>query len=171
MNIKIPAYIVCIILIIVLQTTVVEYIAIQGIKPNLLVIFIISIALLRGSAEGAVVGLAAGMAMDMAAGKIIGLYAFIGLYIGLFIGFMNKKIYRENYLIVLFVTFVFTSVIETLVYFVINLTNGQIYWLNAFGKFITPTALYNSVLSVVIYLMAIKLSRWFEETDRIRRKY
>ena len=73
----------------ILQSTVLQHIAIIGIVPNTALIIILSMALLRGSTEGAAVGLFAGLLQDLFFGSSIGYYAFLGLVTGYIAGKFN----------------------------------------------------------------------------------
>jgi hypothetical protein len=74
MKTRIPVYTACILIIITVQSTLADYIMINNVKPNLLIIFIISVALLRGIFEGGIVGFIAGLVQDILFGKVMGFY-------------------------------------------------------------------------------------------------
>jgi len=178
MRIKVLAYAICIFFIILLQSTVLEYIKIFGVKPSLPIIFIVSVALLRGNVEGAVVGFFTGLSQDIVSGKILGLYALLGLYLGLAIGSVNKRLYRENFLVVIFFTFVSSVIYECMVFFLYTILplllfheKDQLDLLVPLGHIILPEAIYNSVVSVFVYMFVIKLNHKFEEISKASRKY
>jgi len=174
MRFKVVIYTVCIFFIIVLQTTVLEYIRILNVKPNLPVVFIVVVAFLQGNVEGAVVGFFAGLTQDIVSGKLIGFYALLGLYLGLVVGSVNKRLYRDNLLIVVFFTFASTILYEAIVYFIISfnsIINGNTHFLYAIKGVILPEAIYNSVMSVFIYLIVRRFSFKFEKLDKASRKY
>jgi len=169
MKIKIPVYTVCIIAIILLQSTVLDYIKIYNVKPNLIIVFTVSVALLNGNIEGAIVGFFAGLSQDIATGKLIGFYALLGLYLGLAVGSINKRLYRDNIFVVIFFTFISTIVYESTVYFLWSLRSiisGQVNLLYPLKAVILPEVVYNSAISVFVYIFVIKLTRTFEVTDR-----
>jgi len=174
MKVKILVYALCILLIVVLQSTLLHYIKIYNVKPNLLIIFIVAVALLRGNIEGAVVGFFSGLLQDMLFGEIIGFYALLGMYLGLIVGSVYRRLYRENVLLVVFFTFVSTVVYEGLVYF-LNLfkaiIDGQADILFAVRDVILPEAVYNSVVSIFVYILVIKLHLRFEDLSKTVRKY
>ena len=61
----------------VLQSTVLQYIEVWNIRPNLLIMLIIYFALIRGSVEGGIIGLAGGILMDILAGKVFGIHSLL----------------------------------------------------------------------------------------------
>lgn len=178
MKIKALVYVVLIFLIILVQSTILDYIKIFNIKPNLLIVFIISVALLRGDIEGAVIGFFAGLSQDLFSGKFIGLYSLLGLYLGFFNGSVNKRLYRENYLVIIFFTLISTIAYETAVLFtgtfVHNLgaqVHNQIDILNSFKNVILPETIYNCIVSVPIYAIVIKLNESLVKLNKSLNKY
>lgn len=171
MKIKIFWYTVCIFTIILIQSTILDYIKILNVKPNLMIIFIISVALLSNNVEGAAVGFFTGLSQDIASGKVLGFYSLLGLYLGLIIGSVNKRLYRENVLIIVFFTFISTVVYEMAVSCINIFTNGQIAFLYSLRNIILPEAIYNSIVSIFIYIFIIKLQDRFENIDKYSRKY
>ena len=174
MKVKIFIYTLCILFIVLVQSTILEYVKIYNIKPNLLIIFVICVAFLRGSTEGTIIGFFAGLLQDMLFGTMLGFYALLGMYLGLIVGMVNKRLYRENLLIIVFFTFVSTIIYETCVFIFTSLNiviSGQVSLLFPFGKVILPEAIYNSLISVFVYIFVIKLNFKFEEADRSVRKY
>ena len=117
MRVKIAAYTILIFSMTLIQSTVLDNIRVYNIKPNLLMVLIVTSAFLSGNIEGAVVGFFCGLSQDMVSGKTIGLYALLGLYLGYSVGSINDRLYRENALITVLITFVSTIVYEFSVYF------------------------------------------------------
>ncbi len=171
MRFKIFVYGIILIVLLLLQSTLLGYVRIYNIKPNLLLIFVVSVALLRGNVEGAAVGFFAGLFLDMAFGKFLGFYTLLGLYLGIAVGSVNKRLYRENYLVIIFFTFISTTLYEAAVYVLNTFMTGKIELLTPLTVKILPEAIYNSVVSIFIYTIVIKLSHKFEETSKAARKY
>lgn len=160
-----------IVLFLLFQTTLLQYLAIYGVTPNILVVFIIVTALLRADCEGSVVGFFAGLSLDLMFGDVIGFYALLGLYLGLAVGVTNKKIFRDNILIVVFFTFVYSVAYESMVYIVNNIMSGDVKLLYALTRTILPESAYNCVVAVLLFPLVMKAGRWFDGTDKKARKY
>lgn len=171
MRFKILFYSICILLFLLLQSTLLQYIRIYSVIPNLLVVFIILTALIRGNVEGAVVGFFAGLALDMLSGKLLGFYTLLGMYLGIAVGSVNRRLYRENLLVVVFFTFAASVLYETAVYFLNTFMSGDIELLYPLTHRILPEALYNSVAAVFLYAFVIRTNRRFEEKSKAARKY
>lgn len=168
---RVIIYTLCIVLITVLQTTIIDYISISGIKPNLLLVFVVSVALLRGNVEGAVIGFTTGLILDMLFGRVLGFFALLGFYLGIVIGSVNRRLYRENFLVAIFLTFVSTVVYEGLVYLLNAFMKGNVQLLLPLVKAILIEAAYNSGAAIIIFAFVIRLNRKFEELGKAERKY
>ena len=171
MKLKILVYAFFLLLLLLLQSTLLGYVRIYNVKPNLLVIFIVCVALLRGNVEGASVGFFAGILLDMTFGKFLGFYALLGMYLGLAVGSVNRRLYRENYLVVVFFTFIATILYEAAVYILSTFMTGNMELVLPLTVKILPEALYNSVVSIFIFALVIKMNHKFEENVKIARKY
>lgn len=171
MKFKIPFYTICILLFLLLQSTLLQYIRIYNVIPNLLVVFIILVALIRGNVEGGVVGFFAGLALDMLFGSLLGFYALLGMYLGIAVGSVNRRLYRENILVVVFFTFAATVIYETVVYFLNTFMSGNINLIFPLTGIILPEAVYNSAAAIFIYVFMIRTNRRFEELGKTARKY
>ncbi len=161
MKIRVALYTLLALIIIVLQTTLLEYLTISGVKPNLVIIFIVCSALLNGSLEGAITGIAIGLAIDMVSGKLLGFNSLLGMYTGIAVGSLNKRIYKENVLVVMVAVFLITIIYEWFIYFSYTLFNQEraLMMLNPFTSVILPEAVYNSVISVIFYILMLRINR------------
>lgn len=135
----------------ILQSTFMQSISINGISPNLFVITTVSFALLRGKYAGAAVGFFTGLLQDIFFGKVLAFYALIYFLLGFFIGYLNRSFYRDSVLIPTAVVagcdLVFGIVIYTFTY----LFRGKLEFLFYFFNIILPEVAYTTLLAVVIY--------------------
>ena len=86
---------VSIIIIMLLQTTLVDYMEIKNVKPNILLVYTICTSILEGSVGGGVVGLFAGLVYDILSGKYLGFFALLGMYTGVVAGMANRRVQKE----------------------------------------------------------------------------
>lgn len=164
MKIKIAFYSGCILLLLVMQTTFPEYALFLGVKPNLMLVFTICAALVNGSATGAFIGAGAGLALDLLSGKIIGINALLGMYAGVAVGLINKRIFRNNIFILLLSVFTTSFVYEGLMfllYFFFK-TGFASFTFGPIIKTVLPEALYNCIVSLIIYRVIFVVSNKFE---------
>lgn len=139
-------YVVCL-----LQSTVLEYIEIQGIRPNLILIVAVCVALIRNDLEAAFTGLAFGLGMDILIGRALGWYGLIIFLINFLIAQINSKLYRENPLIPVFFVFASTLTAEMLYYLISFFLKGYESFSFVLVRIILPESLYNAVLSFPVF--------------------
>lgn len=171
MRAKIITYSILIFIMALLQSTIFNYLEIYNVKPNLLIILIVSVALMSNNIEASFVGFFCGLVQDMATGKVLGFYALLGMYLGFCIGSLNKKLNRENFLIHLFFIFLSTIVYEYTVYLLNSFVNGTFDFIYPLRHIILTEAVYNSAISVFIFLLVLRANRWFESMDKTLRRY
>jgi len=171
MRLKVIAYSILIFLTALIQSTIVDSIKIYGVKPNLTIVVIVCVALLRNATEGAVIGLLCGLMQDAVSGRAIGFYALLGLYLGLVIAKSNKKLNKENILIAIFLTFVSTVVYEYVVYFFTTVFRAPLDFVYPFKNKILIEAIYNSVISILVFIIVSRIHKRFEEFEKNSRRY
>ena len=170
MKIRVIIYTVSIFIILLFQTTWLEHIRIMGVKPNLILVLVILSALINGYTEGAVVGAFSGFALDLVSGRTIGLYALLGLYAGLLAGYASRKLYKENYLVMLFFVF-FTSVLYESAVYLLTSIGSEIHLLQAIALKAFPEAVYNSAVALIFYFIMIRINRRLQGEIKLARKY
>lgn len=175
---KMVVYVLCMLLVIILQTTLLNYIEIFGVKANLIIVFTICTALLRGGTAGAASGFFTGLFQDILTGKVLGVYALLGMYLGFLSGLINKRLYKDNLIVIFFFTFISSAVYEFAVYgfgimapILLGIDTGNIGIAHALVRVILPESAYNSILAVFIYLLLTKLLKVPEPMERPQRKY
>lgn len=171
MKLKISIVLASIVAIALIQSTVLDYAVVYGVKPNLMLVFLVCFALLRGNVEGAVVGFFTGLVQDIVSGKVMGFYSLLGLYLGVTVGSLNRRLYRENVFVALFFTFTSTVVYEFLVYFFAVFLPGDRNILFALKSKILPEAVYNSIISILVFIIVLLIHRKMEEAEKASRRY
>ena len=78
------------------QSTLLEYLEIFNVRPNILIVLMVIVALLRSTVESAAMGLLFGLTMDILMGKTLGWYALLFFGINPHIH-DHDKLYRENF--------------------------------------------------------------------------
>jgi rod shape-determining protein MreD len=178
MKLKYFVFSVAVILIVVLQNTLLQYIEILHVKPNLILVVVVSFALLYGNIQGAIAGFILGLCQDITSGSVIGFYALLGLYLGLVVGIVNKRLYRENFIVIIFFTFISTIAYEALVYLLnewgvhmFSSVETRVSLLYAAKNNILPEAVYNCIVAVPIYVITMILKDKFNSAGKTIRRY
>ncbi len=154
----------------VFQSSLFQYMDIRGIIPNTAIIIIVSIALLRGSGEGAAAGFFSGLIQDIFFGTGIGFYALLGMLCGHFAGKFNKGFYRENYAMPIFLCLIATFLYESCIYILGPLFRGYTNYLYFLFNLILPEMVYNAILTILIYRILFTINGILENTEKHKRK-
>jgi rod shape-determining protein MreD len=165
MRAKVLVYAAVIFIFILLQSTVFEYMKVFNVRPNLMIVFVICMALLSGNVEAAVTGFFAGLLQDVLFGHSIGFYALMGMYLGYAAGSSNRRLYRDKLFVAVLFVFVWSFIYEFAVYFFKyfgSIMTGDIAFFYPIGMIIFPEALYNSFVTVPVFLLMLILRNHFE---------
>lgn len=166
MKTRILVYAICMLAIMTIQSTILDSITIYGVKPNLIIVFIVCVSLISGSIHGGVVGFILGLFQDIISGKIIGIYCLLGMFTGIFTGSVTKRLYRDNILIGVVFVFISSVLYEELVYLYGTVFfNQQVDFVNSFLRVIFPEAIYNICIAIPMYYFALKSNRKFGEVE------
>ena len=85
-----------------LQCTVMDYISIGSITPNLPLILCVSMGLMRGRKAGLWTGFFSGLFIDLFYGALFGFYALIYMYVGFVSGYAFRSFYDDDLKVPLF---------------------------------------------------------------------
>jgi len=171
MRIRVIAYSILIFLTVLIQSTLTDFIKIYDVKPNLTIAVIVCVAFRRNTIEGAIVGFFCGLIQDAVSGRVIGFYALLGLYLGVIIGKSNKKLNKENALIAIFLTFVSTIVYEYVVYFFTTVFRAPLDFIYPFKNIILTEVIYNSVISIIAFIIVNRIHKKIERYEKNSRRY
>lgn len=152
------------------QSAILEYIEIFNIRPNILIVLMVIVALLRGTMESATMGLLFGLTMDILMGKTLGWYALLFFLVSIPISMINEKLYREKFLVLVTFTFSSTIIIETLFFLILFMFRGYSYLPYLFGTVIVPEAIYNSILILPLFKPVSQAYNLLDSVDRRRNR-
>ena len=146
---------------IVLQTTIVRMLSLEGIQPDILIIWIVYVALTEGQMHATVWGFCVGLFMDLLSGNFLGLSAMTKTLSG----FLGGYFYNENktrltlgtyrfLLVILFVSF-----LHNILYFLIYTQGSDMHFWSVVVRFGITTTLYTATLCVIpMFAFSRKLS-------------
>ena len=140
--------------VLVLQATLLYRIEIAGIRPDLLVAFVVYLAWMRGPVTGTIAGFAVGLLQDLDASGPLGLNAFSKSLVAFLVAKAGFRVHRSN-LGVRFAFFFFAMLAHDVVYFAVA-TGGEARAF--FIQMLTvalPSALYTTGI-VLVLLMVVE---------------
>ena len=148
-----------------LQSTVFGRLRLLGVRPELLYLVTISIALLEGPNEGATVGFVSGLAQDFLMNEPKGLTALTLTLLGYGVGMFRQFIVSPSPLVPTIVVAIGTAA-GIAFYEIVSVLLGNFHEEAAYGvKVALLTATYNAVLTPILY----PLLRRITEGSRPRR--
>ncbi|SMB92160.1 rod shape-determining protein MreD [Desulfonispora thiosulfatigenes DSM 11270] len=139
----------------ILESTVFNEFTLLKIKPDLLLIYVSLFALQKGSKKGASFGFGIGLLEDLFMAKFIGMNALVKAIVGFGIGFLEKRIYKENFLVPIIMVMVGT-IIAGFGFYILSLILGIPISINHFKVIVLPMLLYNILLTPIIKFVFFK---------------
>lgn len=152
--------------VLILQVTLAHRIAIAGVRPDLLVAFVVYFAWMRGPISGVAGGFTVGLLQDVDAPGPLGLNAFAKTVVGFLVAKAGFRVHRSN-VGVRFIFFLFAMLVHDVIYF-------AVYSAGEFGAFVRqflfvaiPSALYTTVLVLLLLSTVERFSRTLLLTDEV----
>ena len=147
-----------------IQLTILNLFALQGLKPDLMFVIVLVFALSEGAEEGAVVGFFSGILQDIFSVGLLGVHALIKTVTGFISGILRERIFAEHILFVVPLITLFATIVKGVLMFLVlrafDMELNNLFW--SIKQVIIPEALYNSLLSPFIYLGVKKLFQIIE---------
>lgn len=160
-------YTIIIIISFLLQTSVFEFLKLADTTPNFLLIFVVSVALMRGRKEAVPVGFFCGLLLDIFYGNLLGQYALLYVVIGYINGFFHRLYFEDDFLLPLVVLAGNALTYDLLIYFFFFFTRGRLGFFYFLGHLIIPEAVYTAILAVVIYRILLPV---FGKIDKYEKR-
>jgi rod shape-determining protein MreD len=150
-HITIYASILLLISVALIQSTVMPHLTLWGVKPDLMLLVVISWSLLRGAREGIVWGFIGGLCLDLFSGVPLGLSALALLIVSFFSGLGEATVFRTHVILPLATVF-FASLIYDFIFLLVLRTLGwPVVWLDSFIRLVLPASLLNVLLAPLVY--------------------
>jgi rod shape-determining protein MreD len=144
--------------VLVLQATLLYRIEVAGIRPDLLVAFVVYLAWMRGPVVGTLTGFSVGLLQDLDASVPLGLNAFSKALVAFLVAKAGFRVHRSN-LGVRFAFFFIAMLAHDVVYFAVA-TGGQLgTFLTQMLVFALPSALYTTAIVLLLLLIVESMGR------------
>ncbi len=134
-----------------LQSTVFQAIAFNGIVPNLLIVLTAAFGFMRNEKEGLVIGFFCGLICDIFFGDVIGFYALVMMYIGFFNGKFSGIFYPEDIKLPMALIIVSDLSYCMICYICMFLLRGKLDFPYYFLHIILPEVVYTTVITLLLY--------------------
>ncbi len=146
--------VVLVVIALLIQLTLLNSFTIWGLKPDLVLIIVITLALLAGAEEGSISGFLSGLLQDFFSSGLLGVNALTKTSIGFICGTLKTRIFPENifYLIPL-VTFLASLLHSWIIFFIYRSFGMEYDFILKMKEIFLPEAIFNSILSPFIFLL------------------
>ena len=142
-------YIVILLVFIPLQTTVMDYLSLGGIKADLGLIIVCLVGIRMGETQGIIVGILVGALMDLFSGGTIGANLFTKPMVGWISGIVGRTIVNIQLLASAGLLLGLSVLAGGLIYLFSQIFKGDMDLLMAFRWIILPQALYNTAVGML----------------------
>jgi rod shape-determining protein MreD len=152
-------YILILLLIIPVQTTVMDALSIHGIKPDLGLIAVYLIGLSMGEMDGVLMGFFIGLLMDLFSGGTLGANLLTKAIIGGGAGLLGRTVLNVRLFFPIAMLFASSLAAGLMSYLFLRIFEGGIVFWDAFRWIILPQSLYDAVLGTVLFSFVPRLWR------------
>ena len=137
----------------ILRNTIVNYIELGNVSPDICLILIVTIAYCNGSAYGTVFGFIMGILLDIFFGNFLGFYSLLYVITGYLCGLFHKSFFDYNFELKLpSALIILSSLVHNLIIYVcFFLLDGDLNFKFYFWKRIVPGVLYTFIAGALIY--------------------
>lgn len=149
-----------VVLMIILQSTWLDYIAIRSVVPDLALLGIVYIAFKSPGLQGQSVGFAAGLLQDGISAGPLGLNAFIKVAVAWLANLLSGKFYIDKLLMPALFGLVATIVKALYLLFLSMIFSGKIVSYDFFGSVLWIEAAYNAVAAPILFMLLGTIDRF-----------
>lgn len=143
----------------ILQTTVAEKIAVFNVAPQMLLVFAICFSMANDVVPSMVFSGIAGLLTDISGSGVVGFNTLLMLYLSLGIVYIGSEFFRDTPRAAIMLTALCTFLYE-LVFFIFTFAIfGDAHFFYMVYRVILPEIVYNSIVSIPIYLYVQKFLR------------
>ena len=149
-----------------LQTSGFKFFRLANITPNLLIILVSSVAVMRGQKEGMLVGFFSGLLLDIFYGSLLGGFAFIYMLFGFIDGFFNRIYYSDDSFLPVIMIGVNDLVYGIIMYILCGLLNNHLKVFYYIKSIILPEIVYTVAVGLVMYQILLRINDWLDKNEK-----
>lgn len=142
-------------IIFILQTTVFQYIKIQGVTPNIPLILTVIFVLLYGNSTGLIFAVISGILQDFMMSKVLSINLLIYATIAIVISLMEEKIFKDNFIAPIILIGISTIFYNLLVFIFMYLIKSPIHYSGLITR-VSIEMFENILIGMLVYRWAFK---------------
>ncbi len=145
----------------VLQTSFLSLLSYHGVSANLLLLWIVSFALLKGYRTGAFIGFCGGLLQDLSSGTFFGCNTFCYMVLAFICGKFTDRVFREDSFPPVFFSTAATIAHYSMMAMIMYLLGYQFQLSASIRYTLIPTVIYQLVLAWPVYRLAYSMDEYF----------
>ncbi len=149
-----------------LQTAVLPFIPALWAVPNLLLIFVVSIAFMQGTTEGMTTGFLAGLLVDLTYGRIPGFTMVVYMYLGYWNGRYARIYFDEDVKVPLLLVTVSDFVYSIIYYVAYFLLRGRTNFGGYLVGVILPEIVSTLIFTLILYHLIYRINHSMVEVEK-----
>lgn len=150
----------------VLQGTIFKSLSFGHVSPNLILVLVVSLGIMRGKKTGIIVGFFSGLLADVFFGGYIGFFALLYMYLGYFAGSFNKIFFPEDVKLPMGIIALSNLVYGLSCYVFLFLLRGDLGLPYYFSHIIVPECVYTLVVTIIFYPLILGINGLLEKGER-----
>ena len=151
-----------------LQANFFTWFTIAGVKPNLIVIYILFIGLFAGKKLGLILGVVFGIYIDIIIGSQIGISGIMLGIIGLLGEYLDRNFSKESRITIMLMIAASTAIYEIGCYIFKIIASGINIEIFSFAKILLIEIIYNLLITIVIYGIMQRLGHNLEDVFKTK---
>lgn len=150
----------------IMQTSVFSLLKLADVVPNILIILVSSMAVMRGQKEGMLIGFFSGLMLDFLYSPYFGMYAFIYMFLGFVDGYFHRIYYDNDTLLPLLLIGLNDLIYGLFMYLVYGALRNHLHILNYVKSIIVPEIVYTIAVGLILYRLLLPINRWIENHEK-----
>lgn len=148
-----------------IQAVVMPSFAVSGIKPNLLLILAVAVAVTYGSYAGLFVGAVGGAIQDIVFGRYIGLFTLAGALAGFLVGLVERRVFKEHLVMQVTLTFGAAALNNLVIFAFLKAFGVGLPILMSLWHVVIGEAVYDAFLAPAMFALVSRLALTCGEED------
>ena len=144
--------------VVIIQLTVIPFISIQGIVPNLILIAVVYFSIANGQIFGTITGASYGLIYDLISGSLAGSNMLSNTVAGFIAGYFSGETKREKYLYTYSFSLVvlISALIDAMIFSFFSVIDFNTNFLQALFNHALLPSIYTSIVSILVVVIPYK---------------
>ncbi len=155
-----------IVLCFLIQSTVMHFITMGSVGPNLLIIITASFGFMRGKKEGMFTGFLCGLLIDIYFSDMIGFQAMLYMLIGYGNGCFHRIFYDDDIKLPLALVGASEFIYSFMIFIVSFVLRSKFNMSYYFIQVMIPGLVYTLLVTLVVYQLMRKINLWLEKLEK-----